>query len=262
MADDDLSNNGNDGIDDVDEALKERISQAVDAATKGLKRVNSELKGEKSELREQYEMITKELEGLGGLDTLKQLGNADTVRNLVEMQKRFQADEQGKLLSEGKYDEWFDRRTAALRRDHENQIKGLQAQLEEVTGKATNAENTLRKKILETDVSAAAVDAGVEASALLDVQLRVANTFEYDAERGRHVLRDEDGGVVFGKDGATPKTIREWLEDQKEISRHWWPASRGGGAEGSARRSDKKSLGQLDMKAYEAERKAAGFKPF
>ncbi len=240
----------------------DQLQRVIEEATSGLKRTNIELKTEKTQLKEQLDSLTQQLEGLGGLDTLKQLGGADTVRQLVEMQKRFQADEQGKLLTEGKYDEWFDKRTTALRKDHENQLKNLQIALEEANGKVSKSEGALRKKVLETEVSSACLEVGVEGSAILDVQLRAANTFTFDQERGRVVLRDEDGGIVFGKDGSTPKTIKEWLEDQKETSRHWWPASKGSGADGSGRLGDRPGLDKLDMRSYSEQRKKQGFKSF
>ncbi len=108
----------------------------------------------------------------------------------------------------------------------------------------------------------AATASGIEPGALLDVQLRAQTQFTFDQERDTLVIRDSDGGVVFGKDGKSPKSIKEWLDDQKEVSRHWWPPSKGGGAEGSGRGSGGgKDMGSLSMAEYAAQRRKEGFKP-
>lgn len=243
-------------------AIQERITKAVEEATSGLKKTNGDLKNEKTSLKEQFDGINAIIEGLGGLEAIKGLGNADTIKQLTEMQKRFMADEQGKLLAEGKYDEWFDRRTTALRKDHDNALKTLQDQLAEANERVGKSDRAYQNKVLETDVSAASLDAGVETTAMMDVRLRAEREFTFDAERNRFVLKDADGGIVFGKDGQTPKSIREWIEDQKETSRHWWPPSKGGGSEGGRRPGDKTALEKLDFRAYQEQRKKDGFKPF
>lgn len=255
-------NNGGGGGGEPDAAIQAQISKAIEDATAGLKRTNAELKNEKTTLKEQFDGINSVIEALGGIDAIKGLGNAETIKQMAEMQKRFAADEQGKLLSEGKYDEWFDRRTASLRKDHENQTLQLQKQLEEANGLVNSTQSELRAKVLETEVSTAIVDAGVVPEAKIDVQLRAERAFTYDPERKRFVMKDEDGGVVFGKDGSTPKTLREWIDDQKEVARHWFPPSQGGGLNGSRGPAGKTSLEKLDMRAYSEQRKKDGFKTF
>lgn len=48
---------------------------------------------------------------------------------------------------------------------------------------------------------------------------------------GQHVLRDQDGCEVYGKDGKSPKFMVEWLEEKREVPEYriWWPESRGAG---------------------------------
>lgn len=252
-----------DDIDNKPDDIQAKIDAAVAAAVDGLKKTNTELKTEKTQLKDEFTALKSMIESLGGEDTLKQLGNADAIKNLAEMKKRFEADEQGQLLSQGKYDEWFDKRTSSMRKDYESQMKKMASDMEALNGKVVAAEGALRKKFLETEVSAACMDAGVQASAMTDVQLRAASSFHFDQERNRLVLKDEDGAVVFGKDGASPKTVREWLEDSKEVASHWWPPSKGGGADGSGRGGDKSTdLSKLSFAEYASKRKEQGFKPF
>ncbi len=238
----------------TEKELEARIAKAVEEQVAGLKKTNEELKNEKTQVAAKLDSFSQAIEALGGIDTLKGLGNADTIKQMVEMRSRFEKDEQGKLLTEGKYDEWFDKRTDALRKDHQNQMAQLQTLAESERKGKEMAEIALRKKVLETEVSSACGDAKVEPSAWLDVQLRAQQVFTYDPDRKRLVVRDSDGGVVFGKDGKTPKSIREWLDEQKDVSRHWWPSSKGGGAGGSDRLGDPKNLGSLDFAEYQRAR--------
>ena len=247
----------------TEEQVQEQIAAAVKEQTAGLKKTNSELKAEKKTIQEELEKfktLGEQIDALGGIEALKGLGDAETIKRLSELRKRFEADEQGKLLGEGKYDEWFDRRTEALRKDHASQLKKYEEKLAQRDEELSIATNALHSKVLETEVSSACNTVGVDPGAFLDVQLRAERTFKYDLERKIPVMRDKDGGIVFGKDGKTPKTITEWLEDQKEVSRHWWPASRGGGATGSTpgNRVDG-DLSNLDMRQYAEKRREQGF---
>lgn len=235
---------------DPNAEIDAKIRAAVEEQVAGLKKTNEELKNEKTAMASKLEQVSSAIESLGGLETLKGLGNADTIKQMVEMRSRFDKDEQGKLLTEGRYDEWFDRRTEALRKDHQNQLTQLQTLAEQERQAKEATETTLRRKVLETEVSAACLDAKVESSAYLDVQLRAQQTFVYDPERKRLVLRDSDGGIVFGKDGKTPKSIREWLDEQKDVSRHWWPQSKGGGASGSNRPGEQGNLSSMPFAEY------------
>ena len=239
-----------------------KIAAAVEAAVGGLKKNYEALKNEKTQIKEQFDSINGLIETLGGVETLKSLGTADTVKQILEMRQRFEKEESGKLLTEGKYDEWFDKRVGGMRKDYENQISEYQKNLDAEKQRAETFLGSYRKKMLETEVASAATASGIEPGALLDVQLRAQTQFTFDQERDTLVIRDSDGGVVFGKDGKSPKSIKEWLDDQKEVSRHWWPPSKGGGAEGSGRGGSRdQDIGKLDMNAYAELRKKSGFRP-
>ena len=120
-----------------------------------------------------------------------------------------------------------------MRKDHENQIETLNTKLADAGDAVQKAEARLIKQVLKADVLSAAKDAGTVPEAAADIQLRAERAFKWDAEREQLVLHDDEGGVLFGKDGKSPKGVREWLDEQKEASRHWWPPSKGAGADGS-----------------------------
>ena len=211
---------GGDGGDDV----KTQIAAAVETATEGLKNTNAALKTEKTELKTKFDTLNGHFEKLGG---------DEGIGALLAIQERFSKDEQGKLLSEGKYDEWYEQRTDALRKDHANQIEQVEKKYTDSNSRAEALESKLRQTVLKADVLSAAKDASIKPEAVADVQLRAERAFSFDQERDMLVIKDEAGGVLFGKDGKTPKSVAEWLDEQKETARHWWPDSQGGGAGGS-----------------------------
>lgn len=209
---------GNNGGDDV--------QRRIDEAVSGLKRTNEALKEEKTGLKKQFDELKAQIDALGGSDGLKQL---------QDLNAKFATDELGKLLKEGKHDEWFDRRAKSLRDEHAKQLGQHDTKVKQAEERAAKAEQKLQRMMLTTAVQAAAVKAGVEPTAIEDISEIAANRFQFDPEKGQLVLKDSDGVVVFGKDGKSPKSVEEWLEDQRESRRHWWAASTSGGASGSGR---------------------------
>ena len=213
------------------------IDAAIEKATGNLKAHNQKLIDEKRELESQFK-------GIKG--TLDKLGGDDGINALLTMKKNLEKDEVGKLLAEGKHDEWFEKRAASLKRDYENQLKNLSTQLEQATETNSLLDNKLRGTVLKAEVLSAAKDAGTLPSAVPDIQLRAERAFTFDTERETLVVKDENGGVLFGKDGTAPKTVAEWLDEQKEAARHWWPPSQGGGAGGSGDTGGQGTTEQLD----------------
>ncbi len=193
------------------------FQKRLDDATAGLKRTNEALKAEKADVKRRLDEMSSMLESLGGVQGLKQLQS---------LHERFSQDELGRLWKDGRTDEYFERRAKSLREEHARQLQHLE-------GRATSAEGRLQTMLVKTAVQAAAIKAGVEPTAIEDVELHADKKFSFDAERGQLILKDADGALVFGADGKSPKTVEEWLDEQREPRRHWWPASKSGGASGS-----------------------------
>jgi hypothetical protein len=200
------------------------VQKRIDAAVGGLRKTNEALKAEKQAIKAKLDELSGTFESLGGADGLKQL---------QDLNAKFANDELGKLLKEGKHDEWFDRRAEGLRKEHAKQLSQHDQTVKQAEERAVAAEKRLHTMLLKTAVQSAAVKAGVEASAFEDVELHAEKRFTFDVERGELVMKDEDGVLVYGKDGKSPLTVAEWLDDQKESRRHWFPASQSGGASGS-----------------------------
>lgn len=233
--------------------VQTQIATAVEQATASIKSNRDEILQEKRELKDQLQKAVDRFESLGG---------DEGVNSLIELKKRLEQDELGKLVSEGKHDEWFDKRTAKMRADHENQISGVNTKLEEAIQRAELAEQRYTGLKVENEVRAACSGSeGFVETAIVDALARASSVFEFDAEAGV-VQRDENGGIILGKDGSTPLTVSEWLEEQKKTSRHWWGASQGAGVNGATggRSADAsmEALGKMSMAEYRAQRKKKG----
>lgn len=256
MADDDTKPDESNKDTKPNEDLQKQIDDAVALATAGLKSTNESLKTEKTKLREQFDGANSLLESLGGKEGAEQL---------AKLRERLEKDDLGKLLTEGKTDEWFDKRTTEMRKDHANQVEALKAETQKERDRGDKAFNTLQAKVLSVDIMTSCARLGVEPSAVKDVERAAKEVFSFDAERNAMVIRDADAGVVYGKDGSSPKTIDEWLDEQKPTAKHWWPPSKGGGAIGS-RTGAGDSTDDLDnvnsMEEYVAIREKQGVKRY
>lgn len=229
------------------------IKTAVETATKGLKENRDKILEEKRILQEKYSKHEGLLEKLGGEDGIKQL---------LEFKTNLQKDELGKLVAEGKHDEWFDKRTAALRGDYEQKLTAATEEMQKISAERDQAIKKFNDVMLRAEVDAAGLAAGVEKDTLGDIHLVASQIFGYDPEYDMHVIKDGDGVVTLGKDGKTPKTIAEWLGEQKEKRRFWWPktegAGAGGGFGGGAATPDIKAMGEMDMAQYRKAREGRG----
>ena len=213
---------------EIPKELQTQVQKLIDKATEGLKSTNKALKDEKKAALDAQKAM---------LDQFASLGGAEGVKKLLDQHAKLRETEEGKLLTDGKHQEWLDLKTTALRKDHENQMKALADQLAGKDTTVSTLTSKLHRKTLSVEVSSARAAAktldypGVQE----DILNAAEKVFTYDVDRDAMVIKDEDEGVVFGKDGKTPKSVTEWLLEQQESRRHWWGESVGGGARGSER---------------------------
>jgi hypothetical protein len=213
---------GSGGGSDSDEVSK-RIADAVEKAISPIRQNRDDILVEKRKVKESLDLLQSQIDSLGGSDGLK---------NLLEVRERLSKDEMGKLLADGKHDEWFDRRAAAMRRDFENKLKSATDQAEIAAKERDLARTHYANEKIDTTVMQAATKAGIVDTAVDDVLLRAKNSFTFDPRAGV-CMKDQDGQIILGKDGKSPKGVSEWLDEMKDKARHWFAGSRGAGAEGN-----------------------------
>lgn len=235
-----------------DDDIQKKINEAVEKATAPLKANRDAILEEKRRAKEALDLINAQIEGLGGADGLK---------HLKDLRERYSKDEMGQLLGAGKYDEWFEKRAASMRKDLESKIAAATKTAADASAERDRALQNFAAEKIDTSVMQAATKAGVLDTAIEDVLLRARAMFKFDPKAGI-VMKDSDGEIVIGKDGKTPVGIPEWLDEMKEKARHWFPGSRGAGAEGGVG-SNGQSLSdaqieKMSMPEYKEYRKKQG----
>ena len=201
---------GGGGAPEITPEIQKLIDDQVSAQVSGLKTKNSELLGKLKE-------STESLKRFDGIDP-------EAVRGILQ---RFSDDEEAKLIAAGKIDEVLDKRTERLRADVDKQIKAANDRAD----KAEAFSNKFRDRVLADSIRAAALKVGALPEAADDLILRAKGTFQLN-EDGEAVAVDENGEVLFGKDGKTPLTPAEWAESLKESAPHLFPRGEGTGAGG------------------------------
>ncbi|MFK3971176.1 hypothetical protein ACI2KS_10660 [Pseudomonas sp. NPDC087358] len=207
-------------IDLEDPAIKAAIATAVEASVSGLKSKNTELLGKLKDSTTKLTHFETQFEGI----------DIDAVKGLLA---KAGEDEETKLLTEGKIDEVFDKRTERLRGSFEKQLAEERTRAE----KSEAFANKFRDKVLGDSIRAAAIKAGALPEATDDLILRARGQFTLN-EDGEAVAVDQDGQAILGKDGKTPLTPLEWAESLRESAPHLWPRASGtyapGGGSGKA----------------------------
>ena len=249
---------GGDGGGDIFANLSADVRQQIEGIfadrTKGLKATNEALKQEKQKERERAAQYA---------DVIDKLGGDEGIARLLKIQDTLSKNEEMQLIADGEHEKVFERRTANLKRDHENQMAklheenaGWQTRYNEISAK-------LQNHVLGAEVLAACQAAGITGNGpQRDVRNLANQNFTYDPDRDAFVMKDQEGGVVFGKSGSDPLTISEWLRDleHEEEYSHWWPGSTRTSANGMGRGGDAESrmkrLGHSDMSSYRAARRA------
>ena len=171
----------------------------------------------KREAQRQLDEFKKQFEGIDPVAT-------------KELLAKLNQGEEAKLIAEGKLDEVIKQRTARMQAEFE-------AKLKETESKMTAAEQRAARRdaqVLENQIRQAATKAGLHEFAIDDALLRARTQFSLSAE-DTAVALGSDGQPVYGKDGQTPLSLKEWFESMKTAAPHWFPAgSSGSGAGGNS----------------------------
>ena len=184
--------------------------------TSGLK---SALQKERQAAKDARELAKKLEDQYAGID----------VNVVRDMMAKFDKDGDAALIAAGKIDEVIAKRTEKLKTEYERRVEAERKNTESAQSTAAK----YRQRVLDNNIRAAAAKAGLHSHAIDDALFRARTMFTIN-EEGEAVQLDDSGTVILGKDGKSPFSPTEWLEDMKDKAPHWYPAgSSGGGAGGS-----------------------------
>lgn len=197
--------------------MQAAIQAKLDAEVAGLKKKNSDLIAKEKVLKESAAKFE-------GLD----------VERIQALQKQIDENEEMKLLSEGKTEEVVERRVEAMRRDYEANLTARDTKITEYQDILKQKDEDLTALVVDGQVREAYTKLDFEPTAMDDIISLGRRTFIMD-EKGMAIPRDEQGNLIFSKDGKTPISASEWLENLSEKKPYLRRASLGAGANGSGR---------------------------
>ena len=146
----------------------------------------------------------------------------DEVRKLAEDKRKL---EEAQQLKAGEFE-----------RVLESRVKGVKGELEKQLAAASTERDSLHAKLSSIQIDQAVVNEatkrGLRATAIPDITARARNTFRLVG--GAPQAFEADGQTTrVGKDGLTPLTVAEWIDQQLADAPHLFESNVGGGAAGN-----------------------------
>jgi hypothetical protein len=163
---------------------------------------------------------------------------AKMLETLRETKKRV---DDGALVENMSLEEAAAQRVTEVTNSFKGQMAEIARDRDTWKDRATQGENRANQMQVENNVRLAASDPDV---AMLDkaVALVLPQAFRvFRVEDGKIVPKTSDGTIIYGTDGVTPMSIKEWLLKQRDDNEFLFKGSRGGGASGA----DKQNSGRL-----------------
>lgn len=184
---------------------------------------------------------------------------------LTELRSMEQRVKDGALTDSRKIEEEVIRRTEDMKKTLEDQIRAAQKEGANWKAKAGEIEATYKRTLVSTAIKDAAIDPelGVLPGAIGDLLSRAQSVWRA-GDDGR-VLAFQGDLQLYGADGGSPLTPKEWIVKLKDEAPHYFKGTHGGGAGGDgggARGALGKTVQEMrGMKASDKLALANGDKP-
>ena len=177
----------------------------------------------------QYEAVTGVT--VPDLDTGKLTDFASALEALRAVNKRV---EDGKLVEDTSLAEAAAARVTEVTAGFKTQLADMAKDRDAHRDKAINAEKHTNAMMVENAIRIVASDPDV---AMIDKAVQMIlpdalKTFRVEDD-GKITPKSKDGTIIYGSDGVTAKSIKEWLLEQREDRDFLFKGSKGGGASGN-----------------------------
>jgi hypothetical protein len=189
----------------------------------GLKSNNQALKDEKKKAQDRIREYTDILSSFGGQEGLNQL---------QALKQKIEQDEELRLFTSGDREKYNDRILNRARQDHANQLKIMQEERDKWKGQTENYIKKYQQREIEKSIVDGCADAGVNPRYYRAMTAQVRDDIVFDEETDRVIVKDNDGGLRYGKDGQ-PMRVNELIETLREDQPELFLQSTGGGAVGA-----------------------------
>jgi hypothetical protein len=168
-----------------------------------------ELRNHNIELRKQIEEHKARFDGI----------DPEEVRKLAGEKQRLEEERQ---LKAGELDKVVENRVKGLKADWDKQVTALTGERDALTSRLTAIQ-------IDQGVMTAATKRGLRPTAIPDITSRARTVFKL--VNGAPRAFEADGQTVrYGRDGVTPMTLEEWVDQQTTEAPHLFESNAGGGA--------------------------------
>lgn len=139
----------------------------------------------------------------------------------------------GKLVADSSLEEAISSRTGQMKTQYDHQINELSNKVKNLGGENENLKGQINQGIVDRNIMDAVNDpnSGALPNATRAILREAYDLFSVD-EHGELVAKDRRGNILYGTDGATSLTPKEWLKNLEESSPFFFKSSQGGGAGG------------------------------
>lgn len=221
-------------LEEVPEGLREAAK--TDAAGKVVVKVVPQSKLD--EFRDTNIRVSKERDDFAAaLGKAKEILGTDdfdaATASLTELRTVAQRVKDGQLVENKGLEEALTERTSKMREEMQGEIQRNAQSAKAWQDKYTSTDLKLRRTYVDRAITDVVLDetSGVHPKALNDILSRAYNTFEV-SDDGKLTAKRGDA-VLYGADGASAMSPKEWVNTLKEEAPYFFKGSSGGGSSGS-----------------------------
>lgn len=221
-----------DSLDQIPEGLRESAKQGED----GKLVVKVVPQSKLDEFRDNNIRISKERDdAVAYVAKAKEIIGDDFegfTASLGELRTTAQRVKDGELVANKSVEEALAERTKQMRDDMTAENQRLAGEVKLWKDKTTQIDGKLRRTYVDRALTDVVLDEGngVNPKALTDILNRAYGVFEV-GDDGKLTPKKGDA-VIYGGDGATPMSPKEWVQSLKDDAPYYFKGSHGGGADG------------------------------
>lgn len=153
--------------------------------------------------------------------------------SIAELRTVSQRVKDGQLVENKGLEEALQERTAKMREEYGTELSKHASEAKAWKDKYAATDVKLRRTYVDRAITDVVLDenSGVHPKALADILSRAYGVFEV-SDDGKMIAKRGDA-TLYGSDGATPLSAKEWVLGLKEEAPYFFKGSSGGGASGA-----------------------------
>lgn len=222
-----------DTLDLVPDGLKEFAKEAD-----GKVAVSVVAKSKLDEFRDNNIKVVKERDDMAAALTKAKtiLGTEDfdaAAATLTELRTVAQRVKDGELVANTSLDDALKQRTEQMRQSYETEVQTKAKEAAEWRNKFSQTDTKLRQTYIDRAVTDVVLDEsiGVHPKAVRDILGRAYDVYSVSDDGKLTPKRGE--AVLYGADGVTPMSPKEWVLSLREEAPYFFKGSNGGGSSGA-----------------------------